>query len=77
MIVKVQIPLASTDPDPPALIYPESDAWREYMPMKKLPAPVKRACEAGDGKAYFYAHIARPDKGNMLDFGVQAPAQEW
>jgi hypothetical protein len=72
LIVKVQLPLESNAPNPPALIYPKGRIWLMQMPMDELPEDVKRA--ARKGKAYFNVTV---NNHNKLDFGVQAPPQDW
>jgi hypothetical protein len=74
MIVKVQLPLGSEMDDPPALIYGEEGLWQMFIAPDKLPYAVRRAVQVNKGKAYFYATV---DGNSELDFGAQAPPQDW
>jgi hypothetical protein len=69
MIVKVQIPLATSGPISEALIYDESRTIEALLPV------TDDLLEAMDGqpKAFFYAHM----EGTNLLIDGPAPWQEW
>lgn len=73
MIVKVQLPLSSSEGNAPALIYSEGRENRMFVSPDELPRDVVRAVQAGGGKAYFHLKI----EGGELIFGVQAAPQPW
>lgn len=74
LILKVQLPLFSNDPDAPALIYGKGRKDMRWLKASDLPRDVTAAVERGLGKAYFYASLTAADE---LVFGVQAPAHRW
>jgi hypothetical protein len=78
MILKVQLPLESNHPNPPALIYPQGKVWLLQSSPEDLPYPVTQAVKAGGGKAYFHAQVVHgEDKTKKIAWGVQAEPQEW
>lgn len=74
MIVKVQMPLEANHASPPWYVYPKGKLWEMFVQERDVPEAVKRAVKVNRGKAYFNA--TKNDKGG-LDFGVQAPSQDW
>ena len=48
MIVKLQRPLASTERDPPWLVYNQSRSFRQFIPANSLPAHVHKAMTERD-----------------------------
>jgi hypothetical protein len=69
MIVKVQLPLSSSEADPPALVYDQARTWQFYMEVtKELRARMK-----GRDKAFFNAERCG-GKVVLLD---EAPWQDW
>ncbi len=74
MIVKVQMPLASTDRSAQALVYDEERRFRELVPV----SATLRAKMAGRAKAYFEAERVTLDDGReTVEIGEEAPWQEW
>lgn len=74
MIVKVQIPLFSTDPFAPALVYDKTR--KQYFgttPVEELPDAVRNAVLARGGKAYF----KMAEDGDLLIFGDEVETQDW
>jgi hypothetical protein len=69
MIVKVQLPLASNEAQPPALVYDEKRSFQAMVPVTK---EIKDAMK-GKPKAFFHAH--RENDKVMLD--QPAPWQNW
>jgi hypothetical protein len=58
VIVKVQIPLFSNDPDAPALVYSKDrKTVDEMIPMEEIPPHVLLVVETRGGKAYFNCEI--------------------
>jgi hypothetical protein len=69
LIVKVQLPLVTTDPDPYALVYDRSRELQAMVPV----TPELLAGMGGEVKCFFYAEVS--DDGLTLD--RQAPFQDW
>lgn len=72
MILKVQVPLASSDPIAPALVYAEGRKHMRTIALHELPKEVLAAAVV-TGKAFFYAQLV----AGRVRFHKQAPAQEW
>jgi|SRR5271166_1392876 len=68
MILKVQRPLASSEPDAPYLVYAMGRRFTTHVPPAEIPASVKTAMGA-DAKGYFMARL------EVLGIGETAPAQ--
>jgi hypothetical protein len=60
MIVKVQIPLSSNEPEPTALVYDQSRKYEVFMPVTD---ELKKQM-SGLPKKYFYAYYDK-DRNNM------------
>jgi len=74
VIVKVQMPLASSDRNALALVYDEERRFRELVPV----TATLRAKMAGRPKAYFEAERVTLDgSGETVEIGDEAPWQEW
>ncbi len=76
MIVKVQVPIVSSEPRPMVLIYDQRRTVEQLLPLSRA---VKRAL-AGDLKSFWYAHTI-PDpsvpRGVVVSLDARAPWQEW
>ena len=72
IIVKVQVPMWSSEAEAPALIYNKGKDWLVTMRRDEMPEEVWKAA-VGTGKAYFYAEL----KGRDIVFGKEASRQEW
>ena len=70
LIVKVQVPLAASDGNPPCFVYAEGKAFAHTIPC----TPEIRE-KVGGAKAYFYSVII--DGEPVIDWDNKAPAQEW
>lgn len=70
MIVKIQLPLASNEPEPLVLIYDEKKAYV----LQSAISPPLRAIMKGRPKAYFNAVIAG---GGSLEILEEVPEQPW
>lgn len=68
-IVKVQVPLFSTDPDVPALVYAEGGSW---MTQQQLHPSTRRQMR-DDAKAYFEADYQR----GIWKIGKRVGDQPW
>lgn len=68
-IVKVQIPLSSSETNPPALVYDESRKWNQTIPVTE---ELLRAC-GSRMKGYFYAEVS----SNGVTLIGPAPLQSW
>lgn len=69
-IVKVQVPLATNDSDPKALIYNKNRSFETFVPV----AEVKKKM-SGEFKKFFYCDIDIVTKKVKLD--APAPLQDW
>ena len=72
MIVKVQVPLASSDPNPPAMVYNRGKQWLALVGLNELPQRVIDAAKI-TGKAYFRAELS----GGDIVFHEQVPLPNW
>ena len=63
MIVKVQIPLAGSDPNAPALIYNERRTVQVFVPVNERFA---KDCKE-TGKAYYRVRMRDEDKVQILE----------
>lgn len=71
MIVKVQLPLASSGDEPaPALVYDQTRGWRATLPV----TPALLTKMNGRVKAFF--HAERDLRGDVT-LGVEARWQDW
>lgn len=70
MIVKIQRPLASTDPNPQALVYNRGRGFQRFMPMTP---EIEALFTNGELKVY---HVAK-QKGAKLLIGERVPAQDF
>lgn len=69
MIVKVQMPLASSMEVPKILIYnKKKDVWFQFEPTREWEKKM-----AGRPKAFFYAKLV----GTIIEVAGPAPWQEW
>lgn len=68
-IVKVQRPLASSEPDPPALVYDEAESFLAFVPM------TPDVCRLLGDELKVYAYAYR--EGGTLHLDGRAPAQPW
>jgi hypothetical protein len=73
-IVKIQAPLGSSEPDPPALMYDRNRAHTAFVPLGDLPEHVRRAL-ALRPKAYFTAKWSPDLKAWVV--GEQVETQRW
>jgi len=71
-IVKVQRPLASSEPDPPALVYDQTESLLMFAPMV---GAVAAALEGEPFKVYMWAQLEAD--GRTLRLLERAPAQDW
>lgn len=69
IIVKIQVPLETNDPDPKALVYNEARSVDFAMPINKQ----LLGKMSGAKKQFFYANL---EKG-ILDIDRKAPWQDW
>lgn len=70
MIVKVQLPLFSSEAELDALVYDEHRTFEGVWPVTR---EVRQLFKRGEVKAYFHARI----KGYTLLLGKRAPDQKW
>jgi hypothetical protein len=70
MIVKLQLPLVTTEPVPLALIYNEDRSYQVQVPVT---AEIKRKMK-GDVKAFFELHIG---PGYEAILGKRVACREW
>jgi hypothetical protein len=68
-IVKVQRPLASSEADPPALVYNQDRTLIEFFPFDQA----LREAMGGDLKQYWWAYL----QAGILYLERIAPEQEW
>lgn len=68
-IFKVQVPLESNDPNPPALAYNRTRSIQSFIPMSEE----LRIVMDGAPKKFFYAEKV----GGTLAIDGEAPAQDW
>lgn len=68
MILKVQLPLASTEINPPALVYNEDQSIYLHLPVENVSARMR-----GRPKVYFYA----TERDGDLYLDDEAPEQLW
>jgi hypothetical protein len=71
-IVKVQRPLASSERDPPALVYDETQSLLLFAPLTGI---VAELLEGEPFKVYAYAQLEAD--GRTLRLLERAPAQDW
>lgn len=71
MIVKVQVPIMSTDPSMPAMIYNKDRKVMVQMPM----SPEIRKMMGNDLKRYFRAKVNEQTKA--LEFFERVSPQDW
>lgn len=71
MIVKVQIPLSSSESEPMALVYDQSRKYEIFMPVTE---ELKKEM-SGSPKRYFYAYYDKNEKNTVLV--RPAPSQSW
>lgn len=74
-IVKIQIPLASNEPDPPALVYNEDRSIEQTFPLNR--AIVDMLTDSNGKtkpKAYFEAYL---DEDGRLVIGHEVGEQNW
>ena len=71
MIVKLQVPLASNDPNAGALVYSRDRSFHTFIPMDEAVEEVMR----GRPKAFFYVNFDK--KRDEFAFEGEAPWQEW
>lgn len=71
VVVKVQLPIYSSDPDAPALIYPED---RSGMAMQALD-DATRIAMGDDVKAFFNAEL--DSDGERWKIGARVSWQNW
>lgn len=67
-IVKVQVPLMTTEPEAKALIYNKSRTFEVYVPVDNV---IKKM--GGDFKKFFYVKF----KTKGFELHGEAPWQEW
>jgi hypothetical protein len=70
MIVKVQVPLASSETNAPALVYDEARSFNLYFAC--TPELMERL--NGRPKAYFEAKL---NEKQELELGQEVPMQRW
>lgn len=70
MIVKIQRPLASTEPNPPALVYNEDRSVTLHMPITP---ELKHLFQGGELKVYHKATI----EGDKLMIGRRVQNPDW
>ena len=73
MIIKVQIPIMTNEPEPLALAYNQDRSVFVMIPQEDLPPAVLQIA-GRTGKGYFHAEISDDHK---LMIGKEAPWQEW
>jgi len=73
VIVKVQMPLADSRRDAQALVYNEDRSYRALVPVTRTLSGLM----AGRPKAYLHADIVTIDGSDVIEFGLEAPWQEW
>lgn len=73
MIVKVQLPLVTNDPDPCALIYNASRSVEYMAPLSEPFGKDLIRIMRGRPKAFFHAKLV----GTILHIGDEAPWRRW
>lgn len=71
MVLKIQVPLASNQENPPCLVYDQTRKFRTFVP---LTSEIKRLLK-GDPKGYFEAKI-QPGTGEFEIIKRVSP-QQW
>jgi hypothetical protein len=74
MIVKLQRPLASSESDPPWLVYNQARSFRQFLSKNSLPAHVQKAMKDRD-KGYF--EITTLPTGKVASWGRIMPDRPW
>jgi len=70
MIVKIQMPLSSSEKDPPCFVYNKDKSIEQFF---SIPEDLKNFMR-GRAKAYFYTEI---DQEKRLVLKEEAPWQSW
>jgi hypothetical protein len=73
IILKIQKPISTNDPNSPWLLYSKDRKRQFTMADKLLPQNVRANIEKHGGKAYWYCTMVL----NTICFLCTAPSQDW
>jgi len=74
MIVKLQKPLASSERDPPWLVYNQSRSFRQFLQPNSIPAHIHKAMK--DRNKGFFT-VTTLSTGQVASWGRIMPDRAW